>query len=1005
MKKKQNMLVIFATLLLLSISGWLAWQAAQYYAQRSAIQDEQQMVGFLNVTQDFLVALDREAEASAIYLAKKEKMKPVSNARAQTDAVLMKLVESGEKSSIGAQGKQMLRELSKELGSIRSQIDTFKDDARSIFLDGYYRGIAFALMQMIQQNKNFLREKNIGGILQDVVSIDQAYAAGGLERNFIIYHQLHASSIGIVGLILWEKILDENALPTLRYSGDVKMIEKIEKMINNPDVEAKLQQKRINFIRQLAKIHDPDDTDDLREVYHEKLLALNNASRMYLSSHRKSLLRKITATKQQMYLYAAGTALLVILLFILLWGYRSHYHESRLLEETLKDIEIDLNHEKRQELVHIIEQGDTKDTYAFLADTIRESNRAKDLFLANMSHEIRTPLNGIMGFTQLLKTATTDAEREEYIHVIEESSEMLLTIVNDILDLSKIKADKIELEEIAFDPLDKIESAVEAMGAKALLKEIEFGVYVDPQLPLEIMGDPTRLSQVLVNLIGNAIKFTPAHGQISLRCEQVADSDKEVVVRFSVQDTGIGISEKQQEKIFEAFSQADISTTRQYGGTGLGLSISSKLVSLMGGKLELDSVEGEGSIFYFTLAFKKGSDDVSREVHRCEGIRAGLLLPKRDIDRPVDRNLVQFLKHMGVDASFFYEDEIYTLGQEVLPDLLFVDQRYSQREGEIEKILSLKTHIVLIAGGNLSKDINILRDRFEDIIYKPINYSKVERMLLSHVGHTEKKIDTHQRISRFDGLHILVAEDNIINQKLIRSTLENFGIQVTIASNGEEAVSLRKQNAYDLIFMDVQMPVMNGMEATKQILEYEQTHKLVHIPIVALTANALKGDREKYLSSGMDDYTPKPLKIDLIKEIIRRYCPEKEYFVEEEGPEEPVSDSNEKLPKVPADKKHVLLYFTNALIRSIHVHMLDNIAECTVVESEAELLEQLESRRYNAVLIDSVLLPQDHCYFADLLEGKKISIHVFGEKDWVACPSIEVYETIRNIRERLHEEG
>jgi signal transduction histidine kinase len=299
--------------------------------------------------------------------------------------------------------------------------------------------------------------------------------------------------------------------------------------------------------------------------------------------------------------YGMGALIALLLLLVLFVIYYNVNKDKQLFEDTLKDIEAVLNSEQQKELKTLIDNREINQIYRFLTKTIKEANQAKDLFLANMSHEIRTPLNGIVGFTQLLKTTDITAEQEEFITVIEHSSDNLLTIVNDILDLSKIKADKIELENIPFDPIEKFESAIESYGARASEKDIELGVYIDPDLPATLMGDPTKISQIIVNLISNAIKFTPMSGNIDVSIEKLSETNEDVTLKFAVTDTGIGISDEQKAKIFDAFSQADVSTSRKFGGTGLGLAISEKLVTFMGGTLDIKSEEDKGSTFFFTL--------------------------------------------------------------------------------------------------------------------------------------------------------------------------------------------------------------------------------------------------------------------------------------------------------------------------------------------------------------------------------------------------------------------
>jgi signal transduction histidine kinase/CheY-like chemotaxis protein/uncharacterized membrane protein len=1001
--RKQRLLMFVLAVVLIGLAGWFGYQASLLYAQRTQNKAHIKQIQIAEASHRYLIEVDREGYDSALFANQQQETASLKKQRQKTDAAYDALTQVSDKQAAMADA---LAQIPKNIGIVRAQVDALSPDAKGIWVEGY-GGIAKVLSGAIASLSRHSAVGANGAQLSVLGELERAYGAASVEKNFLIYGAKHPKMMSGEGLRLWEEILSNDTFDGIKKMEDTALRQKLGGVLNFSDLDKALQQMRTTVIGQLASLDMPFDAKQWHKVYTQKLNRYDQAVREIFAQYRAHSLSQLQSIQKQFTINISLAVLMLVLLVTLLWASRYVRRENLLLEETLRDIELDLDNAKKAELLRVIEKGDAQGTYAFLANTIRESSRTKDLFLANMSHEIRTPLNGIMGFTQLLKTATSDAEREEYVHVIEESSHMLLSIVNDILDLSKIKAGKVELENIPFDPIGKIESAAEAMGAKALLKNIEFGVYVDPRLPKGIMGDPTRLSQVLVNLIGNAIKFTPDHGHIGLSCEQVSVDTNEVVIRFSVQDTGIGISEEQQEKIFEAFAQADISTTRQYGGTGLGLSISSKLVSLMGGKLELDSVVGKGSMFYFTLSFPLETEAEARENPHYSGLRAGVLLPKRGIDRFVDTILLQFLEHMGVEGTLYYADEMDTLTEEHLPDILFVDQRYSQRERELEKILGYKTRIVLVAGGNTSEQISLVRERLQDVIYKPINYSKIERTLARYVeGKTSEIVHTAQRISRFDGVKILVAEDNPINQKLIRVTLDNFGLDVTLVSNGEEAVAARIKGEYNLIFMDIQMPVMNGMEATKAILEYEHRHHLEHIPIIALTANVLKGDREKYLDVGMDDYVPKPLQIEAIRDIIRHYCPDRERLVESSATVEEESVEHETTMQSDIQKQppaqEVVLYISNSLTRSIHEHLLKPIAECTFVENETELVEVLENKENAIIAIDSVLLPRDHCYFADLFDNHHVKkIYVFGEKERIECSALSVYAAIRELRDIL----
>ena len=529
------------------------------------------------------------------------------------------------------------------------------------------------------------------------------------------------------------------------------------------------------------------------------------------------------------------------------------------------------NKNQQEELQRLIHDGNIDYIYKFLIKAILDANQTKDLFLASMSHEIRTPLNGILGFTQLLKKSDATEEQREFISVIEKSSENLLTIVNDILDLSKIKAQKIELESIEFDPIDSFEVSIESYAAKAGEEDIDFNLFVDPTLPTLLLGDPTKISQVILNLVSNAMKFTSKNGEVNVNIEKMFESRDEVQVKFEVSDTGIGITKEQKSKIFEAFSQADVSTSREYGGTGLGLSISGKFVELMGGKLSIWSVKDEGSTFYFTLSLQKPKSATRREVADLSAYRIGILNPHMDTEYIINENLDAYIAYTGAEIVHYTDESLLALkGSSKLPDILFIDHKFRLRGGEIEQFLDFDTKIVVMSTGDQKRSLKRYQSSIDKILYKPINFTKTLKILTNKVESSES-----ERKIIFENLHVLVAEDNIINQKLLLNVLHRLGVEVSIANNGKEALESRMKHEYDMIFMDIEMPVMGGMEATGQILTYERKHHKKHIPIVALTANALSGDREKYLGAGMDDYLSKPIHLDALNELLERYFKEK----------------------------------------------------------------------------------------------------------------------------------
>jgi len=835
------------------------------------------------------------------------------------------------------------------------------------------------------------------------------------------------------GLQLWDSLVDNDVLPSLDTLQDHTLLANLKSLLPMENYASLGAEERVMVLYGTQSGDYKIGLDAWQKPISEKTNSLSAAKETLLDASDTYSRNSRTDAKRILTQDSIALALALVILLILMAVYYNINKGEQLFEDTLKDIENVLDADQQKELQALIDRRDINAIYKFLTKTIHEANKAKDLFLANMSHEIRTPLNGIVGFTQLLKSTELTEEQAEFITVIETSSENLLTIVNDILDLSKIKADKIELENIAFDPVEKFESAIESYAARADEKEIELSVYTDPELPSEVMGDPTKIAQVLVNLISNAIKFTPMKGIIDVRIEQIGETEEQTTVKFSVNDSGIGITAEQKEKIFDAFSQADVSTSRKFGGTGLGLAISGKLVSLMGGELEIDSIEGEGSTFFFTLDLEKSPNAIKRDVPNMSGFVIGSLILEEAGVQTYDKNIEAFAEAAGANYKLYNKKEILTSKESDLPDLLFVNHRYLRRKDDLMPYLELKSKIILLTTLKMHNTIKEIEEKIGRIVYKPLNLSKTfkafESVFEAELPKKEETVAASQkRGTGFENVHVLVAEDNEINQKLITNILNGLGIQVSLANNGEEAVNLRMQYDYDMIFMDIQMPVMGGIEATKEIIQYEEKHRKHHIPIVALTANALDGDREKYISEGMDSYLSKPIELPELRRLLETHFSSKtasvdnvpiiekkedkaiketaEYMVtppkteekvakaviEDTSVEKEVDDtSDEKEAAGKEDEmmqqthKDVLLFHKLTLIADLYERMLNNLGyEVDKVTDENDFLDRLDDTKYTFVIADMEPFMTMRAMVADIVHnnGAKPFALVANMKDF-----------------------
>jgi signal transduction histidine kinase/DNA-binding response OmpR family regulator len=963
---------------------------------------------------DSLIEIGKERDLTALYLGSDKKLyyKALLKQRTKTDKSIKMLKSSlviknstifspllklfGNSELLNEKMYQKLLANMPKINSFRKAVDLDDPDFHAVYFDKYTKQATNQVLLNIEQLRTLTLNTEIASLVSSLLDASTSKENTGLERGFVSYYMSKKAAMSFDEISLWDSFKTKSNKFNIDIISDTDLKRELLKIFDNSknkEILNILKETSASIQTDIGTGDYADDAIDWFTLQTKKISILSKAE--VLVAH-KLWQTSDNYLKNQIILLSIASIVLLLSLILAYMGYHTTLDISRNiqeLEDVLNKAVEDIKNSEHYlisdlEMIENIEldtHEGTKEAYRFLENlvdrakedkiTALQANEAKSLFLANMSHEIRTPLNGIVGFTEILRSTDLNQEQQEFLNIIEKSSENLLNIINNILDLSKIESNKIEIENIIFDSASEFESAIETYAVAAAEKNIDLNFYMDPTISPKLKGDPTKLKEILINLLSNAIKFTGYGGEISLEIQKVED-DSQNLIYFAVSDNGIGMTKEQQSRVFEAFSQADISVTRKYGGTGLGLTISSQFVELMGGKLELTSAKDQGTTFYFTIPLEEITSTEPNYTHAFSELTIGKY--EQDIPTKLDTYLAKYFNYFGPDVKYFHSvSELKELNDLDLCKNYWIDIDKA-KQNIIEAIQNIdKNKLVIIANVTSKSKIESLELPQDNIIYKPVTLTKLKDIFNHSVEEGPKVEVVNEKIATQFDAKILVTEDNVINQKLISRILQEHGISVDIANNGLEAFEKRRNNHdYDLIFMDIQKPVMDGIEATHEILDYEEDEEVPHIPIVALTANALKGDRERFMNEGMDEYITKPIETSELLYILNKFLSHK--AKKEDGDKKDNNKKQEITNKSKTDviesveekdvvetsnketKKEILIAKKFQIEARVLSKIIDNLGYSYINLADVKSLKtELESGKYDIVFADKDLIDDE----------------------------------------------